>query len=392
MLPIGNNGFAFSNGDGAVHRRLIVLLLRGAVDGLSVVVPYREQNYYAKRHSIALQPPGSTEGVVDLDGFFGLHPALAPMMPLWQNRSLAFVHACGYPSNLRSHFEAQDIIETASMHSAPRGWMNTLLTVLPDTHSSTRALSMSKEMPKIFTGGNNVALVPPGINADAKPTFQNPKVEGEFTSLYASNPALSGLFKEAVTSRDQMIDDLHKEMIAAGGNAPYPDGFPGQTVRLASMIKQDPSIELAFMELGGWDTHVNQGNAKGQLADRLGKLGEGLATLSTSLGNHYQETTIMVLSEFGRTVAENGNNGTDHGHGNAIWLLGGNIAGGQVHGRWPGIADNQLFEGRDLAATTDFRSVIGTVLAGQFGLDNGRIAKAIPDYQPDSGLRLFMYS
>lgn len=388
LLPIGRSGFAMSTGDEAQHR-LIVLLLRGAVDGLSIVVPYTERNYYEKRHSIALQPPGQKDGLTYLDGFFGLHPSLNSMMPLWQNKSLAFVHATGFPSNLRSHFEAQDIIESASMTPATHGWMNALMGVLPDTRSPTRSLSFSKELPKIFTGAGNVAVVEPGLKADSKSTFQNPKVEHEFDMLYASNPTFNALFQEGTQSRDMLIDDLHKEMIASGGNAPYPDGFPGQAVRLANMIKQDPGIELAFMELGGWDTHVNQGNAKGQLADKLGKLGEGLATLANSLGNNYQNTTIMVMSEFGRTVAENGNSGTDHGHGNVVWLMGGTINGGKVHGRWPGLAQNQLFEGRDLDVTTDFRSVIGTVLAGNFGLDEGRIAQVIPNYQADYNLKLF---
>lgn len=389
-LPIGNNGFAFSGGNNPAQQRLIVLFLRGAVDGLSVVVPYKERNYYAVRSTIALPPPGSEGGILDLDGFFGLHPALSPLIPFWQSRSLAFVHATGFPSNLRSHFEAQDIIESASMTPASRGWMNALLNVLPDTHSPTRALSISGELPKIFIGSNNVAVVSPGIKADSKPTFQNPKVEHEFDALYASNPTLHSLFQEGKTSRDMLISDLQKEMVASGQNAPYPNGFPGEATRLAGMIKQDPGIELAFMELGGWDTHVNQGNAKGQLAGKLEKLGEGLATLANNLGDQYKNTTIMVISEFGRTVAENGNNGTDHGHGNAVWLMGGNISGGKVHGRWPGLNQNQLFEGRDLDATTDFRSVIGAVASGAFGLDDSRIAQAIPDYKTDDGLKLFV--
>lgn len=388
ILPLSSSGFAMS-GDGTANHRLVVLLLRGAVDGLSVVVPYKEKNYYASRQSIALQPPGASDSVLDLDGFFGLNPSLGQMMPLWQNRSLAFVHASGYPTNLRSHFAGQDIIETASLNSAPRGWMNSLALMLPDTHSPTRALSFTKQLPKIFTGSADIAMVPPGIKADSKMTFQNPKVEAEFSALYAGNPQLAALFKEATDSRDKMIDDLQKEMVAASGGAPYPDGFPGQAVRLAAMIKQDPNIELAFIDLGGWDTHVNQGNSKGQLAGKLQKLGEGLATLAADLGNQYQNTTIMVMSEFGRTVAENGNGGTDHGHGNVIWIMGGGIQGGKVHGEWPGLDREQLFEERDLAITTDFRTVIGSVLQGSFGLSDTQIAKAIPDYTPNSSLRLF---
>lgn len=388
LLPIGSAGFAMSGPDAANHR-LIVLLLRGAVDGLSIVVPYKEKNYYASRQAIALQPPGAPECVLDLDGFFGLHPSLSQMIPLWKNRSLAFVHASGYPSNIRSHFAGQDIIESASIQPLSHGWMNTLAGILPDTHSPTRALSFTKQLPKIFTGSGNIAMVAPNIKADSKMTFQNPKMEGEFNALYAGNSTLSGLFKEAVDSRDKMIDDLQKEMMEAGGNAPYPEGFPGQAAKLAAMIKQDPNIELAFMDIGGWDTHVNQGNAKGQLAGKLQKLGEGLATLTANLGNHYQSTTIMVMSEFGRTVAENGNGGTDHGHGNVIWIMGGGVQGGKVHGQWPGLEKDQQFEGRDLAITTDFRSVIGAVLQSGFGLNDAEVVKVIPDYTSSDTLRLF---
>lgn len=388
LLPMRGSAFALYGPDVAQHR-LVVLLLRGAVDGLSVVVPYHEREYYNVRRNIALQPPGTQDGVVDLDGFFGLHPSLSNLMPLWQDKSLAFVHASGFPTNVRSHFEAQDIIETACLNPSSRGWMNSLIGLLPDTRSPMRAVTFSRTLPKIFTGRYNVAVAPPNMNARSKEIFTNQKVEGAFDSLYASNPQLSILFKEGKDSHNQMVGDLQKEMTASGRNAPFPGGFPGEAARLAAMIKQDPNIELAFMDLGGWDTHVGQGNAKGQLSEHLRHLSEGLAALVNGLGTQYSNTTIMIMSEFGRTVAENGNNGTDHGHGNVIWLIGGGVQGGKVHGRWPGLAHNQLFEQRDLAVTTDFRSVIGSVLTNRFGLDAARIAQAIPDYQPDNGLNLF---
>ena len=388
LLPLGKYGFAIG-ADAPVAKRLVVVLLRGAVDGLNVVVPYKEQEYYARRTSIALQPPGQAGGVVDLDGFFGLHPSLTKMMPLWQNKSLAFIHASGIPNNVRSHFEAQDIMETASLqHNVTQdGWMNTLLSFLPNNNSSTRALSFSGAQPRILMGKGNVATVSGGLKPDSKNAFGNPHVENAFSQLYANQPQLSNLMQEAVSSREKMIDDLKKEMIAANNNAPFPDGFPGQATRLAAMIKQDQGIQLAFMDIGGWDTHADQGNDRGALANSLAKLGDGLSILAQKLGEHYQDTMILVMSEFGRTVAENGNRGTDHGHGNVMFLMGGAVKGGKVYARWPGLSPNKLFEGRDLAITTDFRSVIGAVLNRHLGVDDRNITQILQGYQPDDGIK-----
>ena len=387
VLSLGKFGFAMA-ADAPAYKRLIVIMLRGAVDGLSVVVPYGDKNYYAHRTSIALAPPGQEGGALNLDGYFGLHPSLAPLMPFWNNRSLAFVHACGVPSNVRSHFEAQDIIETASLHpnAAQDGWMSALLNVLPKSQSKTRVLSFSGELPRILVGKANIASVPNKARADGKIPMENPKVASAFSQLYAGHPELNALYQDGIASRTQLMESLQKEMEAANNHAPYPDGFPRQVANLAAMIKHDDGIQLAFIDLGGWDTHAGQGNAKGTLASRLEKLGEGLAVLAQQLGTHYDSTAIMVISEFGRTVSENGNGGTDHGHGNVAWLMGGNINGGKVYGRWPGLAQNQLFEGRDLDVTTDFRSVIAAVLHQHMGVDDVHIAQVLSDYKSDAAM------
>ena len=394
MLPVGKTGFAFA-ANGPVNKpaenHLIVIMMRGAVDGLSVVIPYTEEAYYKSRPNISIPPPGQVNGAIDLDGKFGLHPALSGIMPLWNNGTLAFIHASGSPSESRSHFEAQDIMETAYVknYMGHDGWMNRLLQILPNNNSSSRALSFSNVMPKIFEGKYNVAIVPRGIkgNGGGKNPINNQKANNAFSDLYKSNPELNALYNDAVSSHETMVEDLNQEMVDSSKDAAKPDEFVVQCEKLATMMKYDPQIQIAFMDVGGWDTHINQGNTEGQLANKLGKLGEALVALGSGLGERYRNTNIVVMSEFGRTVAENGNQGTDHGHGNVMWLLGGNVKGGKIWGSWPGLNTEQLHEGRDLAVTTDFRSIIGQVISRQFNLDDAKIASLIPDYKPDYKLK-----
>jgi uncharacterized protein (DUF1501 family) len=309
-------------------------------------------------------------------------------MPLWQNRSLAFIHASGSTAETRSHFEAQDIMETAMLNSAlaTQGWMNGLAQILPDNHAPTRALSFGNVLPKIFQGRYNVASVPNGIKSNGGKPIEDPHLEQALSQLYGNQKELGGLYQQGIASREGMMQDLSTEMEAAGKGAPGVDAFVQQATKAGDMIRNDPNIQLVFMDVGGWDTHVSQGNAKGQLANRLEKLGEGLATLTQALGPEYQNTTILVMSEFGRTVAQNGNNGTDHGHGNVAWLMGGAVKGGKVYSRWPGLNPNQLWEGRDLAVTTDFRAIIGAAISGHFGTTDVALRQIIPDYKPDHSL------
>jgi uncharacterized protein (DUF1501 family) len=384
LLPFGRGGWALASPE-AANRPMILILMRGAVDGLSIVAPYREQNYYESRPGIALGQPGQSDGLFDLDGFFGLHPSLGALMPLWQNRTLAFVHASGSPAETRSHFEAQDIMETALLNSAmaKQGWMNSLAQILPDNRSPTRALSFGNVLPKIFQGKFDVATVPNGLAPKDNRPPENPQLSQELKQMYGAQSELGGLYKQATAARETMMQDLQNEMETSGQNAPGADAFVKQSTKAAEMIRHDPNVQLVFMDVGGWDMHVGQGNAKGQLANRLQRLGEGLAALTERLGNEYRNTAILIMSEFGRTVRQNGNNGTDHGHGNVAWLMGGGVRGGKVYSRWPGLNPNQLWEGRDLAVTTDFRSVIGAALAGQFGLHEDILQKVIPNYTVD---------
>ncbi|MHC5613377.1 MAG: DUF1501 domain-containing protein [Nostoc sp.] len=382
ITAIGNNAWvarsAIPNSD---RQRLIVIFLRGAVDGLNVVVPYSQTAYYQARPQIAIPQPGKEGGVLDLDGRFGLHPALAPLMPFWQQSSLAFVHACGSPDPTRSHFDAQQYMENATpgdKHTQD-GWMNRLLGVISQK-TPIQAVSVGETTPWIFSGRMPVANIASGRNASRPLPIDRPQLSAAFDQLYGGNDALSQTYQQGRMAHQAILNDLDSEMKMANNGAPLPDGFASDAQRLAQLMVKDPRIELGFMALGGWDTHVNQGSTQGQLARNLKKLGSGLATLVNGLGSVYQNTTIVVMSEFGRTVKQNDNGGTDHGHGNVMWVLGGKIRGGKVYGEWPGLSTAQLYQGRDLAITTDFRDVISAVLSDHLHLNEAKLHQVLPNY------------
>jgi uncharacterized protein (DUF1501 family) len=370
-------------------QRLIVIFLRGAVDGLNVVVPYNDPSYYQYRPKIAIPQPGQPEGAIDLDGRFGLHPSLAPLLPLWQQQSLAFVHATGLPKNNRSHFEAQFDMERGVNGEQRRGdgWLNRLLAVQNST-APLQAVSLSANVPQILLGKISVTSIGSTRQAMKKQQIDRPQVSDAFDLLYSGNDPLSVTYREGRTARTQLLKDLETEMVMANNGAPLPKGFAAETRSLARLMVKDPRIQVAFLQLGGWDTHINQGGSKGVLARNLGELAQGLATLQQELGAIYGQTQIMVMSEFGRTAKENGNGGTDHGHGNVMWLLGGSTKGGQVYGTWPGIEPEQLHQGRDLAITTDFREPIVSLLRGHLGMNTASINKVLPKFTPSNKLSI----
>lgn len=389
LMPLGRAGWAFAQG-GAPTRRLVVVMLRGAVDGLNVVVPHGDPTYYDYRPRIAIPRPKDPQGAIDLDGHFGLHPALASLMPLWNKGQLAFVHASGSPDPSRSHFDAQAYMEsgTPGDKHTPDGWMNRLLARLPGPHGPTEALSFGPTLPRIFSGRVPVANVPLGRAATQPMALDRPAIEAAFDRLYDGKDALSAAYAEGKMARKELLADLvaaDKERMMADNGAPSPVGFSQDTTHLAALISRDPSVRLAFLALGGWDTHVYEGSSTGQLAGHLRPLAEGLTTLAAQLGDQWRDTLVVVMSEFGRTAHENGDGGTDHGHGNAMWVLGGAIRGKQVYGPWPGLAPGQLYQGRDLAITTDFRSVLEAALAQHLGLDGGTIAQVLPGAPPSPG-------
>lgn len=366
----------------AASPKLVVVLLRGAVDGLNVVVPHGEAEYYRARTSIAVAPPGQDNGALDLDGRFGLHPALAPVLPLWQQGTLAFVHAAGSADPTRSHFDAQDYMEsgTPGRKSTGDGWMNRLLEGLPPGGGTTRAISVGPVMPRILSGRMVATNIASGAAAARPGPLDRPAVGDAFNRLYQGNDALARAYRDARESHQEVMTSLEQEMRAADNGAPLPNGFPTDAANVARLMRSG-RVQLAFLALGGWDTHVNQGAATGQLASRLTPLAQGLATLARELGPQWDETVVVVMSEFGRTVRQNGNNGTDHGHGNVMWLLGGRVAGGRVHGQWPGLAQAQLYEGRDLAVTTDFRAVLTQVAERHMRLTDAQLERVFPSWK-----------
>jgi uncharacterized protein (DUF1501 family) len=382
ILPLGPGAWAAAAEGGP--KRLIVIFLRGAVDGLNVVAPCAEPTYYEVRPTIAIGGPGTDQGALPLDGRFGLHPALAGLLPLWIDRKLAFVHAAGSPDPTRSHFDAQLFIENGTPGDATTrdGWMNRLLMALPGPHGPTQAISVGPILPQIMRGSLPVANLPLGPEAARPMPLDRPEVSRAFDRLYAGNDSLSETYRQARAARAELLSDLASEMREADNGAPPPSGFPRQASRLAYLIRRDRNIRIAFASLGGWDTHVNQGRSKGQLANRLQPLGEGLATLAKGLGRDWDDTVIVVISEFGRTVRENGNGGTDHGHGNVVWVLGGSVRGGRVYGDWPGLAKAQLYQGRDLAVTTDYRAVFAAILERHLGLADHQLAQIFPGLPP----------
>jgi uncharacterized protein (DUF1501 family) len=383
FLALGPDAWAAAVPDGG-QRRLIVVLLRGAVDGLNVVIPYTEKVYYQERPSIAIPPLGKPDGALALDAHFALHPALASLMPLWAERGLSFVHAAGSPDPTRSHFDAQLYLETGAPGTSVirDGWMNRLLLVLPGPRDAIDAIAVGRTVPRILAGKAPVATLPLGPKGAQPLPIDQPDIGAAFDRLYSGNDELGRSYREGRAARTELIEALTRERRIADNGAPPPAGFPGQAARLALLIRRHPAIRLAAIGLGGWDTHVNQGAQNGQLAGHLRPLAEGLAALARGSGELWRDTIVVVLSEFGRTVHENGNAGTDHGHGNVIWVLGGGINGGRVYGDWPGLAPAELYQRRDLAVTTDFRTVVAAILERHMRLADRQLEAVLPDVPP----------
>jgi uncharacterized protein (DUF1501 family) len=386
VLPLGANAWAATaagTNDSPTRKKLVVVMLRGAVDGLNVVAPVGDENYLRLRPSIGLAAPGMENGALDLDGYFGLHPALASLQPLWQQKKLAFVHASGSPDATRSHFDAQDYMESATpgRKSTPDGWMNRLVASLPGTATPSRLLGIGPVMPRILAGqaaAVNLPNVAAGTRADI---LDRPAIGAAFDQLYAGHPRFGRAYDDGRKAHREVMMAAAAEtpqMQAADRGAPLPNGFPDDAARLATLMRNDPKIQMAFVALGGWDTHVGQGAGTGQLANRLAPLGQGLAVLAERLGPLFDDTVVVVMSEFGRTVRENGTGGTDHGHGNVMWVLGGKVNGGRVYGDWQGLEDTALNEGRDLPVTTDFRSVLAQVAERHLLLTDKALGQVFP--------------
>jgi uncharacterized protein (DUF1501 family) len=350
-------------------KTLVVAFQRGACDGLNTVIPYGEPDYRALRPTIAIPAPrgGSRDAALDLDGFFGLHPALEPLLPLWQEKSLAVVHAVGSPDSTRSHFDAQDYMEsgTPGVKSTDDGWMNRCLQ--SGSGSPFRGVSLTPTLPRALAGR---------APAVAMASLQQFGLRGgsETSAARTFEDMYSGAVRDVVHGTGQetfeAIGFLKKADPARyrpAGGAQYRGRYAEGLKQVAQLIKADVGVELAFTEIGGWDHHAAEGGVQGQLAARLRELGGALAAFHTDLGDRMQDVVVVTLTEFGRTARENGNRGTDHGHASVSFVMGGAVRGGKVHGRWPGLSSGSLYEGRDLALTTDFRDLLAELLAGHLG-------------------------
>jgi uncharacterized protein (DUF1501 family) len=355
---------------------LICLFQRGAADALNIVVPHGEKAYYAMRPSIAIPQPSRNVagGAIDLDGFFGLHPALAPLKPLYDRGILAPVHAVGSPSTTRSHFDAQDYMETGTpdVKGTTDGWLNRYLAVKGTCDECNlaktpfRAVSLTPQTPRILEGPSPTVA----MNSLAEFTVRATGNSAErLEALYRTGSAdLVHATGTETFDAVKMLRAADPQKYAPQNGAEYPRSqFGTRLLQIAQLIKANVGLEVAFADVGGWDTHVNQGSTTGQLAQRLEDFSRSIAALVTDLGDRMDDVVIMTMSEFGRMAKENGNRGTDHGHAGALFVIGGQVKGGKVHGKWPGLEPEQLYEGRDLALTTDFRSVFAEVVSHHLG-------------------------
>lgn len=391
---------------GAKRKTLICIFQRGAVDGLSMVVPFGETEYYARRRSIAIPAPGRENGAVDLDGFFGLHPALRPLHDLFARRELAIVHAAGSPHPTRSHFDAQDFMESGvpGDRNATDGWLNRVLShtdcacdprtlaggrAHADDHAagqtamalpSLRGIAMGPALPLALRGSHPALAIEDaerfGIAGDAS-------LEDTFARVYrtGSDEVVGSAADGALDAVDVLrAAELSRYRPASGVR--YPPGTFGRSLQqIAQLIKAGIPVEIAFADVGGWDTHQAQGGPQGQLARRFDELARGIRALYDDLGDRMEDVVVLTMSEFGRTVAENGSGGTDHGHANCMFVMGGGVHGGRILGEWPGLAREQLYEGRDLALTTDFRDVFAEIAGRHLGA--GDLGAVFPGHAVD---------
>ena len=359
---------------GGRRKTLIAIFQRGAVDGLNMVVPHGERNYYDLRPSIAIPKPdlGNADAAINLDGFFGLHPSLSPFKPLWDSKRLAIVHAAGSPDNTRSHFDAQDYMESATpgVKSTSDGWLNRYLqSKKPAAKSLFRAVSMTQTMPRVLQGRAPALAIANLSDFTIRAGQSSASMQGGFEAIYGreANDAIAGMGRETFEAVNY-LKQVNPGQYKPENGAQFPRSpFGNSMLQIAQLIKAGVGLEVAFTDIGGWDTHVNEGSARGQLGNLLQQFSAAIAALYMDLGHRMDDVVVLTMSEFGRTVRENGNRGTDHGHANAMFIVGNSVRGGKVYGQWPGLKTEQLYEGRDLALTTDFRDVFGEIARAHLG-------------------------
>ncbi|HEY1987414.1 MAG TPA: DUF1501 domain-containing protein [Terracidiphilus sp.] len=359
----------------APNRRLVVVFQRGAADGLNIVVPYREKNYYAMRPSIAIPQ----NQVIDLDGFFGLHPSMSAFKPLYDQGHLGIVHAAGSPDTTRSHFDAQDYMEsgTPGVKRTGDGWLNRALQAEDlrrrQQHTAFRALALGTDVPRTLAGKVPAIALSNVDNFTVGGRGPSPSpAANAFEAMYGgSGDQIFHATGEETFDAVKMLRAANPAQYQPAPNVVYPNSEFGNNMKqIAQLLKANLGVEAAFTDVSGWDTHQNQGSVNGQLSNRLQDFSSAIAAFWRDMGDDAADITLVTMSEFGRTAHENGTGGTDHGHANAMFILGADIKGGKVHGRWPGLATEQLNEGRDLALTTDYRQVLGELVTRTLGAAN----------------------
>jgi len=369
--------------DAPTDKRFVLIILRGAMDGLNVVPPYGDKDYAVLRAQIAIAKPGETDGAFDLDGFFGLHPALAEIAPWYKEGALLPIHAVASPYRDRSHFDGQDMLEngTLSPRDTASGWLNRALTALGGGNGGVGdrriGLAVGQSIPLVLRGPSQVASWAPTHMPEANYGFLS-----LVQAVYQGDQRLSAALADgirATAAADHAIGDGNMQAANAGMAEPddgKPDPYKAQKAlaEAAGKMLADPNgPRVAAFDTQGWDTHAGQGAAKGRLAGALGGLQASLVSLRQALGPAWKDTVVMMATEFGRTAHVNGTNGTDHGTGTAALLAGGAVAGGKVLGQWPGLADGRLYQSRDLMPTTDLRAVMKTVLSEHLGVPRDRL-------------------
>ena len=363
---------------------LVAIFQRGAADGLNIVVPHGESHYYDLRPTIFVpRPTAAAAGdcAIDLDGFFGLHPSMSALKPLWDNKRLAIVHAAGSPDPTRSHFDAQDYMEsgTPGFKSTHDGWLNRALPPAEGKVSPVRAISLGANLPRALNGANSAVAVESLANFAVKDTAASKVLQSMYGA--SQDKILGGTGRETFDAV-RILQSVEKTPYQPADGAHYPNGKFGDSLRqIAQLIKADIGVEVAFADIGDWDHHTQEMGPKpsvGRLANRLTEFSTSLAAFCQDLGDRMEDVVVVTMSEFGRTARENGNRGTDHGHANAMFVMGGPVEGGKVYGKWPGLAPEQLHENRDLALTTDFRDVLSEAVSRHLG--NPSLKPVFPNY------------
>lgn len=390
------------------RKTFVVVFQRGACDGLNTVVPYGDSGYRKARPTIGIPSPkeGDAAAAIDLDGHFGLHPALSDLAPLYRSGSLGIVHAVGSPDTSRSHFDCQDFMEsgTPGVKSTSDGWMNRFAGTLPRTDSKFRSVALTQTLPRVLRGASPAVAL---ARIDDFHVREDIAMSEGRRSAMAGSPSGDMAAKKAsedssAAAFEKLYADAAKDMLGNAGRetfeaiealkvadpskyspragVSYPRGRLGESMKqMAQLIKADLGVELAFVDIGGWDHHTAEGASTGQLANLLRQLGGSLSAFNGDLGDRMSDVVVLTMTEFGRTVRENGNRGTDHGHGSVSFVMGGPVRGGRVHGRFPKLREEDLYEGRDLPVTTDFRDLVGEVLVRHMGVADLR--KVFPNYE-----------